>query len=87
MVVKKKNGKKDVEVQDGWAGRTPPFALVQEHLLAEDVKKIASRDCPPKGEISQEVDEILESFDEEDKGSSAAVNDEGSFVAAELRRL
>lgn len=84
MVVKKKNGK-DVEVQDGWAGRILPFALVQEQLLAEDVKKITSRDSR-LGEISQEVDEILESFDEEDKGSSAAVNDEGSFVTAELKK-
>ena len=84
MVVKKKNGK-DVEVQDGWVGRILPFALVQEHLLAEDVKKITSRDSR-LSEISQEVDEILESFDEEDKGSSAAVNDEGSFVAAELKK-
>lgn len=84
MVVKKKNGK-DVEVQDGWAGRILPFALVQEHLLAEDVKKIASRDSR-LSEISQEIDEILEGFDEEDKASSAAVNDEGSFVAAELKK-
>ena len=84
MVVKKKNGK-DVEVQDGWAGRILPFELVQEHLLADDVKKIASRDAR-LGEISQEVDGILESFDEEDKGSSAAVSDEGSFVAAELKK-
>ena len=84
MVVKKKNGK-DVEVQEGWAGRILPFALVQERLLAEDVKKITSRDSR-LGEISQEVEEILESFDEEDKGSSAAVNDEGSFVTAELKK-
>ena len=84
MVVKKKNGK-DVEVQDGWAGHILPFALVQEHLLAEDVKEITSRDSR-LGEISQEIDEILESFDEEDKGSSAAVNDEGSFVATELKK-
>ncbi len=66
MVVKKKNGK-DVEVQDGWAGRILPFALVQEHLLAEDIKEISSRDSR-LGEISQEIGEILESFDEEDKG-------------------
>ena len=84
MVVKKKNGR-DVEVQDGWAGHILPFALVQERLLVEDVKKIASRDSR-LGEISQEIDEILESLDEEDKGSSAAVNDEGSFVAAELKK-
>ncbi len=58
MVVKKKNGK-DVEVQDGWVGRILPFELVQEHLLADDVKKIASRDAR-LGEISQEVDGILE---------------------------
>ena len=80
----KKDGK-DVEVQEGWAGRILPFALVQEHLLAEDVKKITSRDSR-LGEISQEVDEILESFDEEDKASSAAVNDKGSFVKAELKK-
>ena len=58
MVVKKKNGK-DVEVQDGWVGRILPFALVQEHLLAEDVKEITSRDSR-LSEISQEIDEILE---------------------------
>lgn len=85
MVVKKKNGK-DVEVQDGWVGRILPFALVQEHLLAEDVKEISSRDSR-LGEISQEIDEILESFNEEDRESSAAVNDEGRLWQLSSRRL
>ena len=66
MVVKKKNGK-DVEVQDGWVGRILPFELVQEHLLADDVKKIASRDAR-LGEISQEVDGILEASTRRTRG-------------------
>ena len=84
LVVKKKAGK-DVEVQDGWTGRILPFELVQKHLLANDIEKITAHDSR-LSEISQEIDEILESLDEEDKESSAAVSDDGSFVAAELKK-
>lgn len=84
MVIKKKDGK-ETEVQDGWSGRILPFALVQEQLLAEDVKWISARNSR-LGEISQELDEILENFDEEDKGSSDAISDDGAFVAAALKK-
>ena len=47
-------------------GRILPFALVQEQLLADDVKKITARESR-LNEISQELDEILENLDEEEK--------------------
>ena len=84
MVMKKKNGK-DVEVQDGWTGHILPFALVQEQLLADDVKEISARDFR-LSEISQERDEILDNLDEEEKSSSDVFNDDGVFVAASLKK-
>lgn len=84
MTLKKKGGR-DVEVQEGWMGRILPFALVQGHLLAEDIKDISLRDSC-LSEISQELDEILENFDEEDKSGSAAISDDGAFVTAALKK-
>lgn len=84
MVIKKKSGK-DVEVQDGWTGRILPFALVQEQLLADDVKEITARESR-LNEISQELDEILENLDEEEKGSSDVFDDDGMLVAASLKK-
>lgn len=84
MVIKKKSGK-DVEVRDGWTGRILPFALVQEQLLADDVKEITA--CESRlNEISQELDEILENLDEEEKGSSDVFDDDGVLVAASLKK-
>lgn len=83
MVIKKKD-KKEVEVQDGWKGRILPFALVQERLLSEDVEMIASYKAR-LGAIAQEIDEILENMDEDEKSSSEAINDDGTaFVAKAL---
>ena len=84
MVIKKKSGK-DVEVQDGWTGRILPFALVQKQLLADDVKEITARESR-LNEISQELDEILENLDEEEKGSSDVFDDDGMLVAASLKK-
>lgn len=84
MVVKKKNGK-DVEVQEGWAGRILPFSLVQEQLLADDVKEISAHDSR-LNEISQELIEILDNLDEEEKSSSDVFSDDGAFVPASLKK-
>lgn len=84
MAIKKKSGK-DVEVQDGWTGRILPFALVQEQLLADDVKEITARESR-LNEISQELDEILENLDEEEKGSSDVFDNDGMLVAASLKK-
>lgn len=84
-IVEKKKANQVIEVQDGWVGRILPFRLVQERLLSGDVEEIAARDSRLNG-ISQEVNEILENLDEEDKESSAAVGDDGVFVTAELKK-
>ena len=84
MVIKKKSGK-DVEVQDGWTGRILPFALVQEQLLADDVKEITAYESR-LNEISQELDEILENLDEDEKGSSDVFDDDGVLVAVSLKK-
>ena len=86
MVIKKKK-KEEVEVQDGWAGRILPFELVQQKMLADDLTVISSGDAR-LAEVSQEIAEILENMDEEEKGSTDAVNEAGdAFVAAELKKI
>lgn len=84
MVVKKQNGK-DVEVQDGWTGHILPFDLVQKRLLSDDISKIDVRGSR-LSEISQEITEILENLDEDNKSASDVFNDDGAFVAASLKK-
>ena len=84
MVLKKQKNQ-EVEVQDGWVGRILPFELVQRELLEDELEQIRGLETRLDG-ISQEISEILEGLDEEER-ESAAVNDEGdAFVAAELKR-
>lgn len=85
MVIKKVKGV-DTEVQDGWTGHVLPFKLVQEQLLSDDLSKIKENEGRIP-QIDQELSELLENMDEEDKGSTDAVNDEGdSFVTAALNK-
>ena len=83
MVLKKKSGK-DVEVQDGWAGRVLPFGLVQEKLLYGELEIISSYENRI-AQIEQELSELLDNADEEEKNSSDAVNGD-AFVSAELNK-
>lgn len=85
MVIKKVKGV-DTEVQDGWTGHVLPFKLVQEQLLSDDLSKIKESEGRIS-QIDQELSELLENMDEEDRESTDAVNDEGdSFVAAALNK-
>lgn len=85
MVIKKVKGV-DTEVQDGWTGHVLPFKLVQEQLLSDDLSKIKENEGRVS-QIDQELSELLENMDEEDKESTDAINDEGdSFVAAALNK-
>lgn len=84
MVVKKKGGK-DVEVQDGWIGRVLPFELVQSRLLVDDVESISAGEMRVAA-IDQELTELLENLDEEDKDCEAINEDGDAFVAAELKK-
>ena len=85
MVVKKKQGK-DVEVQDGWAGRVLPFDLVQGRMLSEQVDAIKAVELRLSA-IGQELSELLEGIDEEDRESvKGAISEDGdAFVAAGLK--
>ena len=85
MVTKKKKGQ-DVEVQEGWSGHVLPFALVQERMMADEVALISAKESRIAA-IAQEITEILENMDEDEKGSSDAINEDGDgFVTAELKR-
>ena len=85
-MVAKKKGKQDVEVQDGWVGRVLPFELVQRELLSSRLAEIEEKRAR-QAQVGQELAEILENLDEEDKGATDAVNEAGDgFVAAELKR-
>lgn len=84
MVVKKKGGK-DVEVQDGWAGRVLPFELVQEKLLVKEVASIFAAEARVAA-IDQELTELLENLDEEERGCDAITEDGDAFVPAELKK-
>ncbi len=86
MVMKKSRGK-DVEVQDGWAGRILPFELVQEELLHD--QSAALKDIEARlTEVNAEVEEIVESLSEEDKTElSEALNDDNTaFMAGPMNR-
>jgi type I restriction enzyme M protein len=84
LVIKKKDGK-DVEVQEGWKGRILPFELVQ---LAHHKKELeALREKETRlGDVAAVLDELLESFSEEDKANET-FNDAGDkFVAATVAK-
>ncbi len=86
MVLKKKGGK-DAEVQDGWVGRVLPFELVQRSLFADGLERIEAMEARTI-QIGQEIGEILENLDDEDKNATDAVNDAGdAFVASELKKV
>ncbi len=85
MVLKKKGGN-EVEMLDGWEGRILPFTLIQGCYLSDDMAAIKS-DEVRIGTIDQELAEILESIDEDEKDSCDAINDTGdSFVASALKK-
>lgn len=85
MVIKKKKGV-DTEVQDGWLGRILPFKLVQEKLLAAELEAIEEMKRRAN-QVDQELSELIENLGEDEKDSSAAINEDGdAFVSAELNK-
>ena len=66
------------EVQEGWQGRTIPFELAQQELLADDLLTIKSLNNRLDA-ISSELDEIFESLTEEERASEITNDAEDSF--------
>ncbi len=84
MVIKKKDGK-DVEVQDGWKGHILPFDLVQQTYLSEDLHALESQETKLT-EVTSQIEEIIESFTEEEKDSPILNDKNDAFVKAELTK-
>lgn len=85
MVLKKKDSNDDEvpEVQEGWKGHILPFELVQKELLSEDLNELI-RVQNRISEINSLYSGIIESFEEEEKGSF--LNDSNdAFVTKELK--
>lgn len=85
MVLKKKDSNDDEvpEVQEGWKGHILPFELVQRELLSEDLNELI-RIQNRISEINSLYSGIIESFEEEEKGSF--LNDSNdAFVTKELK--
>ena len=66
MVLKKKGGK-DVEVQDGWKGHALPFGLVQEALLSDELSALRTVQ-DELIRVSGECDSLKEELPPEDDG-------------------
>ena len=66
------------QVQEGWQGRTIPFELAQQELLADDLLTIKSLNNRLDA-ISSELDEIFESLTEEERASEITNDAEDSF--------
>ncbi|WP_175996522.1 type I restriction-modification system subunit M [Burkholderia stabilis] len=78
-VIKKKDGK-DVEVQEGWKGRILPFELVQLEHHKKELEALREKEAR-LGEVAATLDDLLESFSEEDKADDT-FNDTGDKFAA-----
>ena len=82
MVIKKKNGK-DTEVQDGWKGHILPFELVQHTYLTDDLQALVNQETK-LAEVTSQIEEIIESFTQEEKDSPILNDKNDAFVKTEL---
>ena len=78
MVIKKVKGK-DQEVQEGWVGRIMPFELVQETYLKNELKQIKEKEQRLL-EITSGIEELFDSFSEEEKEGDTVNEAKDSFV-------
>lgn len=72
MVLKKKGGK-DVEVQDGWKGHVLPFGLVQEALLSDELSVLRTVQ-DELIRVSGECDTLKEELPQEGDGEGEEVS-------------
>lgn len=78
-VFKKKDGK-DVEVQDGWKGRILPFDLVQLAHHKKELEALRKKEAE-LAEVVAQLDDLLESFSDEDKAKDTFNEAGDKFVA------
>ncbi|SFC08190.1 hypothetical protein [Massilia yuzhufengensis] len=83
-VVKKKDGK-DVEVQEGWKGRILPFDLMQlaHHKMELDALREKEGEL---ADVAALLDELLDSFSDEDKAKDTFNEAGDKFVPAAVAK-
>ncbi|MCH3976006.1 MAG: type I restriction-modification system subunit M [Bacilli bacterium] len=85
LMILKKKGDKEEEVQNGWVGRIIPFELVQKSLLSYEMNLLKSKE-DKLAEIANSFVDLLDSLTEEDKEGEYVSEDKTSFVAAEVKK-
>lgn len=84
FVVKKKDGK-EVEVQEGWKGRILPFELVQLAHHKKELDALRQKEAE-LAEVVAQLDDLLESFSDEDKAKDTFNEAGDKFVAAAVTK-
>lgn len=87
VMVTKKKGDKDTEVQDGWKGHIFPFELVQNELLSTEKNKISIINSR-LSEITSLYSEKLENLSDDDKSeiSEDLTDENDAFVNAQVKK-
>lgn len=78
MVIKKKDSK-EIEVQDGWVGHVIPFELIQSTILKVQKDELQNKENR-LSKISSEVEELIDSLNEEEKEMDFFDSDKNAFV-------
>ena len=84
IVVKKKDGKEQ-EVQEGWLGHIMPFELVQQTYLSAELQQLKQKENR-LAEIGAEMEDILDSLNEEEKSSEIVNEAMDAFVATAVAK-
>ena len=78
MVIKKKDNK-EIEVQDGWVGHVIPFELIQSTILKVRKDELQNKENR-LSEILSEVEELIDSLNDEEKEMNFFDSDKNAFV-------
>jgi type I restriction enzyme M protein len=84
LVIKKKDGKEE-EVAEGLKGRVIPFELVQSTILKKEADQLKEKENR-LAQINSEIEEILESFSEDEKEEKTNLfnDDNTAFAVSKL---
>lgn len=84
LVTKKVKGK-DTEVQDGWVGHILPFELVQSVHLKDELTALKNKEMR-LSEVEAELDRIIDTFSEEEKGTAILNDKNDAFNKSETAK-
>ena len=80
-----KKGDEEIEVADGLKGRIIPFAMVQETLFKAELQSISEKEARNE-EIDAEVDELRDSFTEEEAQEYLDGDDDPKLDKAKIKK-